>query len=66
LVPIGLIDSIYDAAAFIDFGRKGFAIRGKEREGRISYEDGIDKAMLTRAAPLLPYLSKKLTVFLAF
>ena len=42
---IGLIDSIYQAAVNIDTGRKGFAIRGKEREGRISYEDGIDLAM---------------------
>ena len=29
----------------IDAGRKGFAIRGKEQEGRISYEDGISEAM---------------------
>jgi hypothetical protein len=45
LVPIGLINSIYEAAASIDFGRKGFAIRGKAEEGRISYEEGIAKAM---------------------
>ena len=42
---IGLVNSVYDAAAKIDFGRKGFAIIGKEREGRISYEKGIADAM---------------------
>ena len=41
----GLINSIYAATINIDFGRKGFAIRGKEQEGRISYEDGISEAM---------------------
>jgi hypothetical protein len=41
----GLINSIYDAAAAIDFGRKGFATRGKEQEGRIFYEKGIAKAL---------------------
>jgi len=45
LVPAGLIDSIYSAAASVDAGRKGFAIEGKEREGRINYEDGIAKAL---------------------
>ncbi|GBU28847.1 hypothetical protein R84B8_02409 [Treponema sp. R8-4-B8] len=40
-----LADSIYKAAILIDSGRKGFAIRGKEQEGRISYEDGIERAM---------------------
>jgi len=45
LVPTGLVDSINNSAISIDFGRKGFAIVGKEREGRISYEDGIDRAM---------------------
>jgi len=44
---IGLVDSIYSAAVAIDFGRKGFAIRGKEQEGRVSYETGIEKAMTT-------------------
>jgi len=29
----------------IDAGRKGFAIVGKEREGRINYETGIDMAI---------------------
>ena len=33
------------ATASIDSGRKGFAIIGKEREGRISYEDGIARAL---------------------
>ena len=42
---IGLVDSIYKAVINIDFGRKGFAIIGKEREGRISYEDGVATAM---------------------
>jgi hypothetical protein len=45
LVPIGLVNSVYDAAAAIDSGRKGFAIIGKEREGRINYEDGIAQAL---------------------
>jgi hypothetical protein len=40
-----LINSIYEAAAAIDSGRKGFAIAGKEREGRINYEDGIAKVL---------------------
>jgi len=41
----GLVLRISDAAASIDFGRKGFATRGKEAEGRILYEDGIAIAM---------------------
>jgi hypothetical protein len=41
----GLIDSIYEAAAAIEFGRKGFATRGKAEEGRISYETGIALAL---------------------
>jgi hypothetical protein len=44
---IGCINSINTAATNIDFGRKGFAIRGKEQEGRISYETGIAEALLT-------------------
>jgi hypothetical protein len=39
-----LVDSVNKAAISIDLGRKGFAIRGKEQEGRISYEDGIAEA----------------------
>jgi len=42
---IGLTLDISDAAISIDFGRKGFATRGKEQEGRISYEKGIAKAL---------------------
>jgi hypothetical protein len=45
LAIIGLITSIAESAAAIDSGRKGFAIRGKEQEGRINYEDGIAQAM---------------------
>jgi hypothetical protein len=45
LEATGLIDSIYSAAVAIDFGRKGFAIRGKAEEGRISYEEGISEAL---------------------
>jgi len=45
LAKIGLVSSIYDAALAIDFGRKGFATRGKAEEGRISYEKGIALAM---------------------
>ena len=42
----GLLSSIYDTATSIDFGRKGFAIKGKAGEGRISYEDGIAKTLI--------------------
>ncbi len=45
LVAIGFIDRIYDAALAIDYGRKGFAVRGKADAGRISYKDGIAQAM---------------------
>ena len=41
----GLISSITNAALNIDFGRKGFATRGKEHEGRLSYERGISAAL---------------------
>jgi hypothetical protein len=44
---IGLASSISEAVLFIDAGRKGFAIRGKAEEGRISYEKGISQAMLS-------------------
>jgi hypothetical protein len=47
LDPVGLVNSIISATAGIDFGRKGFATRGKAEEGRISYEDGIAKALST-------------------
>ena len=41
----GLVASINYAVLNIDSGRKGFATRGKEHEGRISYEDGISEAL---------------------
>jgi hypothetical protein len=41
----GLVNSINNAAIHIDSGRKGFATRGKEHEGRINYELGISNAM---------------------
>jgi hypothetical protein len=41
----GLINRITTATASIDYGRKGFATRGKEKEGRINYENGIERAM---------------------
>jgi hypothetical protein len=47
LEAVGLINSIITATSSIDSGRKGFAIRGKEQEGRINYEDGIALAMET-------------------
>jgi len=40
-----LVYKISDAALAIDYGRKGFAIRGKAEEGRISYETGISLAL---------------------
>jgi hypothetical protein len=43
--PIGYISSISQAVAGIDYGRKGFATRGKAEEGRISYEKGIALAL---------------------
>jgi hypothetical protein len=43
----GLILKINDAAIAIEFGRKGFATRGKAEEGRISYETGIVHALST-------------------
>ena len=43
----GLIHKISDAAIAIDFGRKGFATRGKAEEGRLSYERGISLALST-------------------
>jgi len=40
-----LISKITIAAANIEYGRKGFATRGKAEEGRLSYERGILKAL---------------------
>jgi hypothetical protein len=45
LDKIGLVNNISAATIAIDYGRKGFATRGKEQEGRISYETGIAKAL---------------------
>ena len=41
----GLLDKIHDAATAIDYGRKGFATKGKAEEGRASYEIGISVAL---------------------
>jgi hypothetical protein len=43
----GLLNDILAAANNIDDGRKGFAVPGKERQGRISYETGIALALAT-------------------
>jgi len=43
----GLITRIAVAVISIDSGRKGFAIEGKEREGRISFEKGIASSFET-------------------
>jgi hypothetical protein len=36
---ISLANDIYHAVISIDAGRKGWAIKGKEPEGRIAFED---------------------------
>ena len=41
----GLIHNVNGAAFAIDFGRKGFATRGKAEEGRLVYEKGIAEAL---------------------
>ena len=41
----GLLSSVYEAAANIDLGRKGFATKGKAEEGRVFYEKGIAEAL---------------------
>jgi hypothetical protein len=51
LAKIGLLRNIYEVALAIDSGRKGFATRGKEQEGRINYEDGISAAMSSFQKP---------------
>ena len=43
--PAGLINRLVYATSRIDSGRKGFATRGEEQAGRISYEDGISMAL---------------------
>ena len=45
MAKTGLVNRINAAAFSIDFGRKGFATRGKAEEGRISYEKGIAEAL---------------------
>ena len=45
----GLVNNILDATISIDFGRKGFATKGKAEEGRVLYEEGIALAMSTFA-----------------
>jgi hypothetical protein len=40
-----LLNNVLTGANNIDNGRKGFAVPGKERQGRISYEDGIARAL---------------------
>jgi len=42
---ISLINNIHQAVIYIDEGRKGWATKGKEAEGRVSYEEGINLAM---------------------
>ena len=42
---IGLANSINVAVTNVVAGRRGFAIRGKEQEGRISFETGIAQAI---------------------
>ena len=42
---ITLANDIINAATSIDAGRKGFATRGKEHDGRLYYERGISKAL---------------------
>jgi hypothetical protein len=41
----GLLNDIFVGANNINEGRKGFAVPGKEREGRLSYENGIALAL---------------------
>jgi hypothetical protein len=45
LDQIGLLNDLVSCANDIDVGRKGFAIDGGEREGRINYERGISRAL---------------------
>jgi hypothetical protein len=42
---IGLIDKINEAVISIDIGRKGWATKGKEPEGRVAFEEGIALAL---------------------
>jgi hypothetical protein len=45
LDKIGLTLKISDAVINIYLGRKGFATKGKEQEGRVFYEKGINEAL---------------------
>jgi hypothetical protein len=64
LDQIGLTLEISDAVINIVSGRKGFATRGKEQEGRLSYERGISSALslfkdaLSVADPLIIILAE--------
>jgi len=42
---IGLTNNIHQAVISIDAGRKGWATKGKEAEGRVAFEYGINLAM---------------------
>ena len=57
---------ISDAAINIDYGRKGFATRGKAEEGRISYEEGIAKAVSAFQEALLKYFIQQILLYLLF
>ena len=58
--PAGLLNEIIEATTAIDYGRKGFATRGKAEEGRLAYEYGISLA-LSAFRDLLPlFISKSL------
>ena len=48
----GLTLKLIDSAVAIDFGRKGYATRGKAEEGRLSYEGNIK--YVTKAHRRLP------------
>jgi len=45
LDPTGFITRIFAATANIDAGRKGYATKGEERDGRVYYERGIAQAL---------------------
>ena len=44
---IGFVSNINAAVISIDLGRTGWATKGKEQEGRVAYDKGIDLAMST-------------------
>jgi hypothetical protein len=47
LDQIGLLNNILDGAYRIEEGRKGFAVPGQERQGRLSYKKGLALTMAT-------------------